>query len=352
MIRHDQQPTGVARMPNRSREWRQWASTPLRPAAVIKLGKRLIDVLRGHGWHSERAQLMTIDHVKGRRSATGVWRVCFPSRGRYQIGPAVMTAISPLGLVESRIKLDQSEDCYVAPKLGKLNPGWLQRFQSVRAGADQGSRRRGLDQEQFHALRPWRSGDSMKHIHWRTTARQGQPIVRQFDQNDDRDVALVLDLWRPSNSENGSKKQEVFDARVETALSFAATVVSRANRDVCGRITIGICGDRSDFFPGRQAKFVTLVMRSLAVASASGQPATADVLLDVAELVAAGTPIFVISTRDQPGQLLPRQTDHSPADPISVAADAVRRKRLAQVQSAVNWLRVDDDQFARLFSRS
>ena len=236
-------------------------------------------------WRSEDGALMSIDRVEGGQSRTGAWQVSFPDRGCYDIGPAKLSSTSPVGLQACHLYLDEVRQCYVAPALGVLNQGWVKRLKSMSPGSGTGMRRRGMDQEEFYALRPWRSGDSRKHIHWRTTARYGLPIVRQFDQNDDRDVAIVLDLYCPA-LDVGCEKQKIekFLNDAEMALSFATTVLSRAKVDVRGRITLGICGQRKHFFPGRQADFLASAMKSLSVAQPGPRPPTIETLLDVTKV--------------------------------------------------------------------
>ena len=56
-------------------------------------------------------------------------------------------------------------------------------------------------------------------------ARRQTPVVRQFEQQRNQDLALVLELWQPDNP------SEVDLANVEIAVSFAASIVS----DLCRR---------------------------------------------------------------------------------------------------------------------
>ena len=216
---------------------------------AVRLWKMLSDTDR---WRGDDGILMSIDRVDGGQFRTGAWQVNFPLRGRYEIGPARVSSTSTLGLQVCHVKLNAVQSCYVAPAMGTLSRGWVERLQSISRGVGAGTRRRGMDQEEFHALRHWRSGDSKKHIHWRTTARFGQPIVRQFDQKDDQDIAIVLDLFCPSVQEGGDQKQIVkFRQDAELALSFATTVLSRAKVDIRGRVTLGICGSGQEFFSGQ-----------------------------------------------------------------------------------------------------
>ena len=315
---------------------------------AIRLWKRLSDT---DSWRGDDGILMSIDRVDGGHARTGAWQVKFPTRGRYEIGPARVSSTSTLGLQVCHVKLNAVRSCYVAPALGTLNQGWAKRLQSISRGVGTGTRQRGMDQEEFHALRHWQSGDSKKHIHWRTTARFGQPIVRQFDQKDDQDIAIVLDLFCPS-IEEGSSKQKIVKCRQDTelALSFATTVLSRAKVDIRGRITLGVCGQSKSFFPGRQTDFLALTMKSLSVAQPGPRPPVVEALLDLDNVVSPGTPILVVSTRPEPDLMVLASSAQQSDDRVKEVSHAITAKRLQRVKSAVDWLSVDSPEFQRLFS--
>ncbi len=315
---------------------------------AIRLWKQISDT---ESWLSDDGILMSIDRVDGSQSRTGAWQVNFPSRGRYEIGPARVSSTSTLGLQVCHVKLNAVRSCYVAPALGTLNRGWFKRLQSLSRGTGMGTRRRGMDQEEFHALRHWRSGDSKKHIHWRTTARFGQPIVRQFDQKDDQDIAIVLDLFCPSVEEvNDEQRIAKFRRDAELALSFATTVLSRAKVDIRGRITLGICGQSKHFFPGRQADFLASTMKALSVAQPGPRPPVVEALLESVNVVPTGTAILVVSTRAEPELMVLASSTQRSDDRVKEVSQAIMARRLQRVKSAVDWMSVDSPDFQRLFS--
>ena len=141
----------------------------------------------------------------------------------------------PFGLVRAEFTLSDRQSVIVAPAAGRLITGWDRRLMSVSAGDEAVKRRTGVMGDEFFAVRPWRNGDSLKYLHWRSTAKHNRPMVRQFDRRSDRDVILVLDLW---TADAGNST----DRNVEMILSFATTVVMMAGREVHGRVTVAICG--------------------------------------------------------------------------------------------------------------
>ena len=68
-------------------------------------------------------------------------------------------------------------------------------------------------------------GDSRRWIHWPSTARRGQIVVRQFDVARGHDVGLFLDLLGPPGGKTGADAPGRPARRNEIALSLAATLV-------------------------------------------------------------------------------------------------------------------------------
>jgi hypothetical protein len=72
--------------------------------------------------------------------------------------------------------------------------------------------------EEYVALRDYRHGDPLRHIHWRSWARVGHPVVKEFEDEFFVRHALVLDTF--TDYQNG----EVFEEAVSVAASFACTL--------------------------------------------------------------------------------------------------------------------------------
>src|SRR5262249_36500687 len=72
--------------------------------------------------------------------------------------------------------------------------------------------------EEFVALRDYRHGDPLRHIHWRSWAKAGKPVVKEFEDEFFVRHALVLDTF----TEN--PYSEVFEEAVSVAASFACAI--------------------------------------------------------------------------------------------------------------------------------
>lgn len=72
--------------------------------------------------------------------------------------------------------------------------------------------------EEFVSLRDYRHGDPLRHIHWRSWAKTGQPVVKEFEDEFFVRHALVLDTF------TDHPYSEVFEEAVAVAASFACTI--------------------------------------------------------------------------------------------------------------------------------
>ena len=54
-------------------------------------------------------------------------------------------------------------------------------------------------QDSFAGIREYRRGDSMRHIHWRASARRDEWIVREYEQVENAELVLVLNTCRRDN---------------------------------------------------------------------------------------------------------------------------------------------------------
>mgnify|MGYP000877341522 FL=1 len=72
---------------------------------------------------------------------------------------------------------------------------------------------------EFHGCREYRAGDSLKHLHARSSARLGTPVIREFQAEGHGRTAVLIDTW-----ERSSRLKLLPDRIVEASLSLAAAV--------------------------------------------------------------------------------------------------------------------------------
>ena len=72
--------------------------------------------------------------------------------------------------------------------------------------------------EEFIALRDYRHGDPLRHIHWRSWAKVGKPVVKEFEDEFFLRHALILDTFTPHSH------SDLFEEAVAVAASFACSI--------------------------------------------------------------------------------------------------------------------------------
>lgn len=236
-------------------------------------------------------------HVPSGESRRSSYRGVLARRGRYRFGPLQVGTRFPLGLVARTASQGESaeQECremLVLPRVGTLTHRWSQTRDEAYQRSRAQRRKHGPLEGDFHNLRPWRQGDTRRWIHWRTTARQGQLMVRQFEQHLQRDVAVLVDLWRPERAE-----QDAQDS-VELAVSFAATVASEMCRRGGCELIVGIAGKKPIFMGGPASQALgSEIMSALAVAESDTVDHLPQLLTKCGEKIPAGTLVVLVSTR-------------------------------------------------------
>ena len=168
-------------------------------------------------------------------AARATYRGRLARRGRYRFGPLKVATTYPFGLIRRTLAVEQPGTVLVCPRLGRLSYRWAKWQQETWRGGQRTQGRQGAEGE-FFGLRDWRPGDNRRSVHWRTTARRGNLIVRQFEQQNARDLVLLLDLWQPPSAKGAEREA------VERAVSFAATALEDVCRRGGCRLVLGIAG--------------------------------------------------------------------------------------------------------------
>lgn len=186
--------------------------------------------------------------VPARSDRTAYYRLRLQHRGRYRLGPVEVSSRFPLGLVERSVVLPAAGEILVYPRLGNLTPRWYRMPLLATELIERQRTQRGTFDDDFHHLREYRPGDNPRAIHWRTSARHNELMVREYHQSRDRDLLLVLDLHLPLRpTESGAE-------RLEWAVEFAATVaVDYLRRSFDGVLTLAVAGTTVDVWETENA---------------------------------------------------------------------------------------------------
>ncbi|MGI5242980.1 DUF58 domain-containing protein [Dactylosporangium sp. CA-139066] len=148
-----------------------------------------------------------------------VFEVPARRRGVIVLGPATSVRGDPLGLLQRRVEWSGATEVVVHPATVRLDPvgqGLLRDLEG-RTSNDIS-----MSDLAFHTLRDYVPGDDRRYIHWRSSAKAGAFLVRQFQDTRRTCLLLVVD---------GDPAAYADPGEFETAISAAASVAVRAVDD-------------------------------------------------------------------------------------------------------------------------
>jgi len=138
-------------------------------------------------------------------------------RGVLRFDHVTLARPDPLGLFRAFCNVPLAQTTLILPKRYPLPALALPGTMKYQEGGVALASNVGQSEE-FVALRDYRHGDPFRHIHWRTWARAGKPVVKEFEDEFFVRHALVLDTFtQPSHN-------EVFEEAVSVAASFASSI--------------------------------------------------------------------------------------------------------------------------------
>ncbi|MCC2032987.1 DUF58 domain-containing protein [Microbacterium allomyrinae] len=152
-------------------------------------------------------------------SAEELFAIPTSRRAVVKVGPVSVVRGDPLGLFERVHRRDEPVDLFVHPRTVLFDG---QSLGFVRDLDGMPATDLSRDDVSFHALREYQPGDDLRHVHWKSTARTGDVMVRQYEET--RRSHFVIGL---STSPADYRGEEEF----ELAISAAGSLGLRALRD-------------------------------------------------------------------------------------------------------------------------
>ena len=138
-------------------------------------------------------------------------------RGVHKLGPLAVKTGFPLGISRREVEIpDTYTTITVYPKPLKIQRLNLGTYRSNQA--DQAYVQHSKGHDEFSGVREYRHGDSMRHIHWRASAKRNELVVREFHPLTTSHMSVLLDLHR--GSEFGSGKHSTLEYAVKIAASL------------------------------------------------------------------------------------------------------------------------------------
>jgi uncharacterized protein (DUF58 family) len=138
------------------------------------------------------SRILTFLRAKQKRIYTA--RTWLTSRGGFQLGPTTVTSGDPFGIFRVSKVFPAQSSLVVLPLLFRVNeflspPGLLPGGKAIR--------RKSIDiTPHASGIREYVPGDPMKRIHWPTSVRRDQLMVKEFEQDPQSEVWLFLDTHK------------------------------------------------------------------------------------------------------------------------------------------------------------
>ena len=239
--------------------------------------------IEDQGQHPEHTASFVVSLGPFGRFVRPVHTLC-RQRGVFQLGPVFAESGDPFGLFRQRRQIDGSSMLVVypvavdLPKFGRL-PGALS------GGALQGERVQ-FTTTNVSGVRDYRPGDTFNRIHWRSTARQRQLMVKEFELDPFSDVWLVLDLDRAAMAGTGPESVE------EYAVTTCASLAKYLLND--GR-SVGFVCQGQVLTPDREVRQLLKILELLAFVRPVAGPSL-DVLLAAEQQRFGRTDVLVVVT--------------------------------------------------------
>lgn len=140
-------------------------------------------------------------------------------RGIIVVGPPTAVRSDPIGLLRREHRWAGFHELYVHPRTAVVPATSAGLIRDLEGNPS----RRLVDADMsFHAIREYAAGDSRRQIHWKSTAKTGQLMVRQFEETLRSRLAVVLSL---------ASGDYASDDEFELAVSVAASLSAQAVRD-------------------------------------------------------------------------------------------------------------------------
>jgi uncharacterized protein (DUF58 family) len=176
-------------------------------------------------------------------------------RGPLRFASARIARTDLLGLLRAFVIVERMQTVMVLPKRYPVPALELPGREQYQLGGIAQASAVGASEE-FVSLRDYRRGDPLRHIHWRSWARVGEPIVKEFEDEFFVRHGLVLDTFDPPED------PEPFEEAVSVAASFACSV--RTQESVLDLMFVGVRAFR--FTVGRGLAHTNQLLEILACA--------------------------------------------------------------------------------------
>jgi uncharacterized protein (DUF58 family) len=202
------------------------AGVTLRVENVSRLPTGLLLIEESVPYQLGSAPRFVLDRVEPRGAREITYTLRSDVRGRFEIGPLSVRLADPFGLVELTRSFARVDKLVVTPAIQPLPDVHL--TGEWTGGGDSHARTIAAAGEDDVATREYRHGDDLRRVHWKTTAKRGELMVRREEQHWQSRCTLFLDTRHRAYHGEGP------GSAFEYAVSAAASIGIALARDGFG----------------------------------------------------------------------------------------------------------------------
>lgn len=232
-------------------------------------------------------------------------------RGRFILGPMTLSSGDPLGLFRFNRELTPTSDMIVYPAVIPI-PSFAPPLGQL-PGGDAVRGRTHYITTNVAGVRDYAPGDSFNRIHWKSTARTGRLIVKEFELDPTADIWVFPDMHREVQCQIDRSEEEPEDPIVAilrgrkkasidldpSTEEYAVTVAASVTQHFIYKdraVGLVLYGDKREVIqPDRGHRQLTKILETLAISRAAGDAPLTQVLLTEGDRLGRGVTIVVIT---------------------------------------------------------
>jgi len=229
-----------------------------------------------------RGANLMLSPLRQRDTVRAAYQLPTDRRGVLHIGPLDIEVGDPFGLVRRRSRAAGRADLVVYPRVERLVPLPMTSGVDPQRGADN-PHALGRSGEDFYAIRDYVVGDDLRRVHWPSTARHDELMIRQDELPRFGSTTVLIDTRRSAHT------PESF----ELVISAAASILS-ASQDRGDRIRL-VTTDGFDSDEGSGAVHLDTILHRLALATLTEDASLTTAMSQIARHGKGGTLVLILA---------------------------------------------------------
>ncbi len=271
--------------------------TLVNAGALPVLWARVADGSAVPGYRADR-----VESAPGGQQRRWTYAGVCQRRGVFRLGPTDLSMADPCGFFQVTQHYPATTTLMVYPRASFLPDLQLPRGRAP--GRATTAERAPEDTITIGGLRPYLPGDTLRRIHWPSTARHDALMVREFDREPTGDLWLVVDMDAASQAGQGAEATQEY--AVILAASLAARFTRGGERRAVGLLMSGQAPVMLSPAPGQVQLW--RILQALAEAEPDARQSLAALLAQAGPSLRSGRTVVVITASQDPawvGPLLP-----------------------------------------------